>query len=66
MDGADDVLLCLDKGHEGHHYTHGAGQSLFGAIAGVDWLSSLAQHKYVFSVAPPRLAGHILLFRPGL
>jgi len=66
MDGTDDVLLRLDDGDEGHHHPHGAGQGLLRAVAAVDRLSRLAQHKHVFPVAPPRLAAHVLLSGPTL
>ncbi|KAA8593493.1 hypothetical protein FQN60_009609 [Etheostoma spectabile] len=46
MDGTDDVLLGLNEGYKGHHNPRGAGQSLLRAVAGVDWLPSLAQHKH--------------------
>lgn len=61
MDGTNYVLISFNKGHKGHHHTHGAGQSLLRAIARVDRLSSFTQDKHMFSVASPCLAGHVFL-----
>lgn len=66
VDGADDVLLRLYKRHQRHHHPHGAGQGLLRAVAGVDRLSGLTQHKHMLFVAPPCLAGHVLLFGSAL
>lgn len=66
MDGAYYVFICLNKRHKSRHHAHSAGQSLLCAIAGIDGLSGFAQHKHVFPVAPPRLAGDVFLLSLAL
>lgn len=64
VDGPDGVFLSLQEGHQGHHDTHGAGQGLLRAIAGVDGLARLAQHEDVLPVQAPGVHGYVLLLLP--
>lgn len=61
VDGPDGVFLSLQEGYQGHHDTHGAGEGLLRAVAGVHRLARLAQHEDMLPVHAPGVHGHVLL-----